>query len=67
MTGRELLEYLGPLLAPTREVRFRSAEDFADVTELELEQAARALRALGYSCREGARRLDAVLAERPSS
>ncbi len=67
MTGRELLEYLGPVLAPTREIRFRSADDFADVTDVELEQAARALRALGYSCTEGARKLDAVAALRRTS
>lgn len=66
MTGRELLEHLGPLLAPTREIRFRTAEDFVDVTDVELEQAARALRALGYSCNQGAAKLDAVRAGRPS-
>lgn len=64
MTGRELLEHLGPLLAPTREIRFRTADDFADVTALELEQASRALRALGYSCHQGARRLKVILADR---
>lgn len=64
MNGRELLEYLGPVLAPVREIRNRPADDFEDVSVDELEIAARALRALGYSCTAGARRLEAIRSAR---
>lgn len=66
MTGRELLEALGPMLAPAREIRYRLAGDFDDVSTLELERAVRALHALAYSCETGARYLARIAALRPA-
>lgn len=56
--GRDLLEKLGAITAPAREIRHRPDEDFADVDADELTIAARNLRAIGYSCTEGARKLE---------
>ena len=53
LKGRALLEALGPILTPVRELRYRPAEEFADVTDDELEIAARYLRAIAYSCTQG--------------
>lgn len=58
MTGRELLLALGPVLAPAREIRYRDSADFEDVSTGELEVAARNLRAISYSCKAGALKLE---------
>lgn len=65
--GRALLEALGPLLGPARSVRYENPDSFTDVTDDELERAARSLRAISYSCAEGARLLDRVRNARSSS
>lgn len=53
-SGRELLLAAGEALKPAREIRYRDDADFDDVTEEELEIAERSLRALSYSCQQGA-------------
>lgn len=47
-----------------REIRYMHDADFADITDPELEAAARWLRAAAFSAREGARRIDGVLEAR---
>jgi hypothetical protein len=47
-----------------RSVRYMTDDDFADITDDELEAAARWLRAAAFSAREGARRIDGVLRAR---
>ena len=66
-TGRELLERLGPIVKPLRELRYRPIEDFADVTLEELEIAARYLRAIAYSCTQGEAVLRRALLSRSST
>lgn len=58
--GRPLLEYLGPLLEPARSLRYENPSTFVDVTDDELERAERALKAISYSCQQGARLLARV-------
>lgn len=67
LKGRALLEALGPILTPVRELRYRPAEEFADVTLEELEIAARYLRAIAYSCTQGEAVLRRALLSRSST
>ena len=59
--ARQLLDALGPALVPAREVRYLKPDSFADLTGDELERAARSLRALSYSCQQGATLLERTL------
>lgn len=61
MTGRARLEALGPILEPARELRYAPDAIFADVADDELEIAARALRAISYSCITGAAKLERIV------
>ena len=61
MTGRARLEALGPILQPARELRNAPDAIFADVADDELEIAARALRAISYSCVTGAAKLERIV------
>lgn len=60
MSGRARLEALGPILQPARELRNAPDAIFADVPDDELEIAARALRAISYSCITGAAKLERI-------
>lgn len=62
--GRALLDALGPLLEPVRRLRYENRTSFDDVTVEELERAERALKALSYSCAEGARFLERIRSSR---
>lgn len=64
MTGRALLEALGPAVVEAREVRYLDDEAFADFTDDELGTCSRNLRALSYSCQEGAKKLEKILRHR---
>ena len=64
MTGRELLEALGPILGPARQIRYEPDEIFDDVDVDDLERAARSLKAIAYSCTTGARKLESIAARR---
>lgn len=64
MTGRELLEALGPILEPAREIRYRDDADFDDVTTDEIRRAVASLHAIAYSCTTGARKLESIRARR---
>jgi hypothetical protein len=66
LQGRALLEALGPLLEPARALRYENPSTFADVTDDDLERAARSLKALSYSCAQGARLLERVVGARRS-
>lgn len=65
--GRDLLVALGPALVPAREVRYLPMTAFDDVTDDELETGARTLRALSYSCQEGAKLLEKILRARKAT
>jgi hypothetical protein len=54
VSGKAYLDELGPAVAKAREIRYMDPEVFNDCTLVELDQAARALRAVSYSCRQGA-------------
>lgn len=58
--ARQLLDALGPALVPAREVRYLKPDAFEDLTDSELERAARSLRAISYSCQEGAKLLEKI-------
>ena len=58
MTARAMLEELGPLTTPMREVRFIPLDDLEELTDEEAVAAIRALRGLAYSANEGARHLE---------
>lgn len=60
MSGRALLEALGPILEPARTLRYQADDDFDDVGTDELELAARALRAISWSCIKGAHHLERI-------
>lgn len=59
-SGRDLLDALGPMLDPARAVRYQSPTSFDGVSVDELDAAARSLKAIAYSCQEGARLLERV-------
>lgn len=61
MTGRAHLEELGPILQPARSLRNLPDAIFGDVADDELEMAARALRAISYSCITGAAKLERIV------
>jgi hypothetical protein len=61
VSGRALLEALGPILEPARTLRYQPDGDFDDVTTHELELAARALRAISWSCITGAHKLERLV------
>jgi hypothetical protein len=61
MTGRARLDALGPILQPARELRNVPDAIFADVADDELAVAARALRAISYSCVTGAAKLERIV------
>lgn len=58
--ARDLLLATGTALVPAREIRNLSTEAFGDVDDEELEVGARNLRALSYSCQQGATALERV-------
>lgn len=60
MTGRELLDELAGAVVLAREVRYLPDADFEDVTDDELEKAARNMKALAYSFETGAHKLRRV-------
>lgn len=62
--GRDLLDALGPALVPARQVRDTPEGDFDDVVDEDLERASRKLRALSYSCQQGAALLEKILNRR---
>lgn len=66
-SGRELLESVSDAVKIARALRFEDPETFDDVTPAELETVARGLRAVAYSCHEGARLLDRVAKARSGS
>lgn len=61
MTGRDHLEALGPILEPARKLRYLPDAVFGDLADEELEMAARALRAISYSCIAGADKLERIV------
>lgn len=63
--ARKLLEDLGPILQPARKVRdLNRRKDFDDLETELVSRAARNLRAIAYSCTEGAKLLEAVIRDR---
>lgn len=67
MSGRELLETVSEAVRTVRALRYENPETFDDVTPEELETVVRGLKAVAYSCSEGARHLTRILAARTSS
>lgn len=63
-TGHELVEHVSEVVAIVRQLRYENPSTFDDVTPAELETVARGLRAVAYSCQEGARLLDRIRARR---
>lgn len=63
-TIRDRLEEIPAGTELLREVRHWTADTVVDVTTEELVNAARWLRAAAYSCTEGARRVDTLIAQR---
>lgn len=61
MSGRAYLERLGDELEAARALRYEPDDVFDDVDDDDLERAARALRAIGYSAETGARRLEGIV------
>lgn len=61
MTGRARLEALGPILEPARALRYEPDSLFDDVSDGDLELAARGLRAISYSCITGAAKLERIV------
>lgn len=60
-TARDLLLAAGEALKPAREIRYLKPGAFDDVTGDELEAGIRNLRALSYSCQQGATALEREL------
>lgn len=67
MTGREYLEALGPILKPAREIRYVPDETFDDVVEDDLEIVERHLRAIAYSCQQGAAKMRRIIVTRAAA
>lgn len=55
-----MLEQVAGAVRVCRSLRYENPASFDDVTSEELEVVARGLRAIAYSCSEGARMLDRV-------
>lgn len=64
VASRARLEAIPAGTEALRAVRYMDDDDFAAISDTELEAAARWLRAAAFSAREGARRIDAVLTKR---
>lgn len=64
MNGRAYLERLGEELVAARRLRHEPEDLFDDVDDDDLERAARALRAIGYSATTGARKLEGIVRTR---
>jgi len=64
VTGQALLAEAGRALHVARNLRYSKPETFDDVTSEDLDVAARHLRAISYSCQEGARLFDRIRAGR---
>ena len=62
--GRRRLEQIPAGTELLREVRYLHADDVADITDDELANAGRWLRAAAHSALEGARNLDRILRQR---
>lgn len=67
MTGRELLEALGPILKPARDLRYVPDDDFDDVDDAELEVVERHLHAIAYSCQQGATKMRRIIVTRAAA
>jgi hypothetical protein len=59
--GRALIEQVSEAVKVARSLRYENPASFDDVTEDELETVIRGLKAVSYSCSEGARLLERVL------
>lgn len=66
-SGRELLENVADAVKIARNLRYEKVGAFDDVTTPELENVRSGLHAISYSCKEGARKIDRVLAARAAS
>lgn len=66
-SGRELLENVAAAVKIARNLRYENVGAFDDVTTPELENVRSGLHAIAYSCKEGARKIDRVLAARAAS
>ncbi len=60
MTGRALLEELDRALDVGRRVRYQPDADFDELELDEIDRVGRGLRALSYSCAEGARKMERI-------
>lgn len=62
--GRSLLENVADAVKIVRTLRYENPATFDDVTTHELENVRAGLRAIAYSCQEGARKIDRIIAGR---
>lgn len=62
--GRSLLENVAEAVKIARSLRYENPATFDDVTTPELENVRSGLRAIAYSCQEGARKIDRIIASR---
>lgn len=65
--GRSLLENVQEAVKIARSLRYENPDTFDDVTTPELENVRSGLRAIAYSCQEGARKIDRIIAARTST
>lgn len=65
--GRSLLENVAEAVKIARTLRYENPASFDDVTTQELENVKSGLRAIAYSCQEGARKIERVIASRAGS
>lgn len=65
--GRSLLENVAEAVKIARSLRYENPDTFDDVTTPELENVKSGLLAISYSCREGARKIERIIAARTSS
>lgn len=62
--GRSLLENVAEAVKIARSLRYENPLTFDDVTTPELENVKSGLRAIAYSCQEGARKIERIIAAR---
>lgn len=62
--GRSLLENVSEAVKIARSLRYENPLTFDDVTTPELENVKSGLRAIAYSCQEGARKIERIIAAR---
>jgi hypothetical protein len=64
VSGRSTIEAVSDAVRVARALRYEDPSTFDDLTPEELDVVARGLRAVSYSCIEGARKLERILTVR---